>query len=338
MEQGMTLVATSLFLVLFGAAETGMPADTTIEAVANRHYALVREHEKRERAAFERSSKAMEEKNTRPPTVATGFVRDRLDQPVPDARIVVANEGASDEVLGESKTDAKGRFRVHLKSNAYRGLTLTVEAKGFERWACGGRYGGLVDFPVRLDRAIDDDYFAAIQAETARSRRVCRLLDLVGNRFMGNPELPLLYPRLGAVRQDLLAIALCPAFAPKDDRGDSPAGRAKRLLIFWHDPDDMPLIRKWVAENPGRLRLEDKSAATIEAACQAYVDGHFGHGKERPSHDLSSPVFGPGRDHALIEFTVRYAHWGYSEYLVLVKHKDQWRLKLVSEHRHMDFD
>ena len=339
MNRGMAvaLVAGSLFSGPAAATAAEAPVDAAIEAAAKSYYARVREHEKREKAALDRGTEAMGDESFKPPAVATGLVRDRFDEPVPNAKIVVAKEASSDQALGEASTDATGRFRIPLKSNAYRGLTLTVTAKGFDRWACGGIYGGLVDYPVRLDRVVGDACFAAIRAEPDRSRRVSMLLDMVGTRQMGSPELPLLYPRLGALREDLLAIAQSASFAAKDDRGESPAERARRLLIFWFDPADEPLIRKWVAQSPGRLRLEDKSAATIEAVCAAYADWHFGHKKERTFNRFSEPLFGPDKDHALVEFEVRYADWGYSEYLVLLKQKDRWALKLVAEHMHMHF-
>jgi hypothetical protein len=307
--------------------------DGTIDAVAKSYYARVREYEKREKLVLDRSATAMGDRSFESPAVATGVVRDRSDQPVANARIVVAKEGSSDDVLGEAHTDANGCFNIHLKSVAYRGLTLTVTAEGFDRWA-RGIYGGLVDYPVRLDRMIDDAYFAAINAEGDRSSRISMLLDLVGMREMEMPELSLLYPRLGSMRQDLLAIAQSSAFAAEDDRGASPAGRAIHLLIFWYDPVDEPLIRKWVAKNPGRFRLEDKSGTTIEAVCTAYADDHFGQKKERTSNSFNPPIFGPGNDHALVEFWVTYAYWGYSEYLVLIKQNDRWGLKLVAEHTH----
>lgn len=192
-----------------------------------------------------------------------------------------------------------------------------------------------MDYPVRLDRVVGDAYFTALDAEPSRSRRVSMLLDLVCMRESGSPELSALYPHLGALREYLLAVAQSAAFAVQDVQGESPADRAKDLLIFWYDPADEPLIRRWVAEKQGRCHLENKSGTTIEAVCADYADGHFSHKTERTSNGFNTPVFGPGKDHALVEFTALYAHWGYSEYLVLIKQKDRWELKLVAEHMHI---
>ena len=226
------LVAGSLFFgpaIHVAAIAAEAPADETIEATAKSYYAPLREHQKHKKEASDRSNDAIWAKSLKPPAVATGLVRDKFDQPVPNAEIVVAKEESSNDILGKANTDAMGRFSIPLKNGAYRGLAFTVTAKGFDRWAIAGIYGGLVDYPVRLDHPIDDAYFAAINAETNRSRRISMLMDLVGMRQMGSPELSLVYPRLGTLRQDLLAVAQSSTFTAKDDREDSPARRARHL-------------------------------------------------------------------------------------------------------------
>jgi len=109
----------------------------------------------------------------------------------------------------------------------------------WRRWA-----GGTVEGEsIVLNRIIDDAYFDDVEREGDPARRLLLVLDLVGRRAFNSSafdeRIEQYYPRLGSLRDDLLAIAQSKAFAvADDDYGESPAQRAKNLLIYWFDPRD----------------------------------------------------------------------------------------------------
>jgi hypothetical protein len=317
-----------------GKAET--PAAPGLEGVAQAYYKEVRLAAERDKAAQDRSTRDLWNPPPSNPRTATGTVVDLWGERVAGAAVVVRPE-TGDRVLGAGKTDDRGNFRVALSTAMYKGLTLEVTAPGFARWAVGGLYGGLVDQPVRMSREIDAAYFGAVAAEKDRGRRLRLLLDLVGNRQTGMPEPPEIYAQIGLVRSDLADLVRSKAFEQKDDPRQSPADRALWLLFFWQDAADADLFGTYAAANPACKRLDGRdSGETADKACRAYADAFFGAG-QRTEHGFSTPVYGPDQDRALVEFTVRYAFWGYSQLLVLVKTGDRWTVKVMCDYRHFEF-
>ena len=229
---------------LLAADAPQKPSFHTHETVAKAYYAQVQEAAEAEKKAGERDSRAMRSETPPAPEVATGIVVDRQGRAIPGARVVIERE-ASDEVLGEGTTDELGRFEVTLSTQSYRGLTLTVTKDGFNRWAMGGLYGGIVDCRVRLDRVIDDTFWKAHNADRDGERRLWMLLEIVGDRQFST-EMHDIFPHIGALREELVRLVQSKAFDTKDGRFSSPAETACFLLAYWYDPADEPLFSKWL--------------------------------------------------------------------------------------------
>jgi hypothetical protein len=126
-------------------------------------------------------------------------------------------------------------------------------------------------------------------------------------------------------------IAGATVFVIRDD-GESPAQRAKNLLIYWFDPEDGSLIRQWAKEDAlehFRLDVEGIGGSPGEAS-SAYAEAHFTR-EPKTFHYFTDPVFSPDCNHAYAVFVVRYAHWGYWQPIVLLHEGDQWKVKLAGE-------
>ena len=227
----------AVFLLLaFGSSVRGEPEDLMVRAaraVAERYYARLPE--------------TGDGKSHRPPQpTATGLVVDRRGRPVADARVVI--ECGSDERHGEGRTGSDGRFEI-LYSHPEEKMGLTVTAPGFTRWAVAAVYDPheLAGYRVRLDRELGRDFLTSLVAEPDPESRIWGLLEIVGERQFGL-EVADAFPYLGALRADLLAIVKSQAFARPDDepRPGSPDKQARRLLAFWADPADEPLVRDWL--------------------------------------------------------------------------------------------
>lgn|GEM_PF-1873961 len=320
---------------IVAADEPQKPSFDTHGTVAKAYYAEVQQATEAEKKSDERHSKAMRSETLPMPKVATGLVVDRQGTTVPGARVVVERE-ASDEVLGEGTTNATGKFEVTLSTQSYRGLTLTVTKDGFNRWAMGGLYGGIVGCRVRLDRVIDDTFWKARNAERDGERRLWMLLEIVGDRQFST-EMHDIFPHIGALREELLQLVQSKAFDAKDGRFSSPAETACFLLAYWYDPADEPLFSKWL-KNQKHIESPKKTLVgeTITEVCTQWADHHFPGKKpeERTFNTFGKPLVDSTGNHALVEFWVQYKHWGYSQWLVLTKQQAKWQLRFVAEHRH----
>jgi hypothetical protein len=299
------------------------------EDVAQPYYARQARHRTEEDTPRSRSS------------IASGIVRNALDEPVAASTVVVirvrtVGGHTKFDRLAEATTDASGRFAVAVKTRARDDIGLEVHAPGFmmwRRWA-----GGTVeDESIVLNRIIDDAYFSDVEREEDPQRHLSLLLDLLGRRAFNSYDfderIEQFYSHLGSVHDDLLNIAQSPSFAVVDEEhGESPAQRAKNLLIYWSDPEDEPLIRQWVQEKEFQhFRLDaEGSGGTPSEAVHAHATAHF---RREPEtfHYFTEPVFSPDCKHAYVVFVVRYANWGYWQPIVLLKQDAQWQVKLAGE-------
>jgi hypothetical protein len=278
-------------------------------------------------------------------SIASGIVRNSVDEPVAGATVLVIRVRMVDghtkfDELAKGTTDDSGRFAIAARTRPKDDIGLEVHAPGFmiwRRWA-----GGTVEGEsIVLNRIIDDAYFADVEREGDPVRRSSLLLDLVGRRAFNSYDfderIEQYYSHLGSVREDLLAIAESQSFAAvDDDHGESPAQRAKNLLVYWFDPEDESLIRQWTKEDDFkrfRLDLEGHGASPGEAL-SAYAEAHFTR-EPKTFHSFTDLVFSPDCKHAYVVFVVRYAYWGYWQPLVLLDERggegDQWKVKLAGE-------
>lgn len=305
------------------------PAPAGDQDVARLYYARQERHRAAEETLGRRSS------------IAGGVVRDSLDEPVAGATVVVirvrrtGGQTQFDE-LAKGVTDGSGRFAIPAETHPEEDVGLEVHARGFmmwRRWA-----GGTVEGEsIVLNRIIDEAYFADVAREADPGRRLSLLLDFVGRRafnsYAFDERVEHYYAHLGSVREDLLAIARSKPFAVvDDDYGGSPAQRAKNLLIYWFDPNDASLIRQWTKEDAfDHFRLDVASSGrSPDEALSAYAEAHFTR-EPKTFHYFSDAVFSPDCKHAYAVFTVRYAHWGYWQPIVLLDEGGRWKVKLTAE-------
>ena len=299
------------------------------QEVAQLYYARVAQH------------RAAEQTLGRSSSIAGGIVRSSLDEPIAGATVRVIRVRSVDgltqfDELAKGVTDSAGRFAIPAKARTKEDIGLEIHAPGYmmwRRWA-----GGTVEGEsIVLNRVIDDAYFADVERETDPNRRLSLLLDLVGRRAFNSSDfderIEQFYSHLGSVREDLLAIAQSKSFAVVDDEYDvSPAQRAKNLLIYWFDPEDESLIRQWVndeAFNHFHLNIECTGDSPGEAL-SAYAEAHFAR-EPKTFHYFTKETFSPDGKHAYTVFTVRYAHWGYWQPIVLLHENDHWKVKLAGE-------
>lgn len=332
----------------FSAFAAELPEDqqTAIDAAAKTYYAELRGYHKSEKSATDRNLKAMWDESTSVPSTATGLVLDRWGRPVPGATIVLQKESDHGE-LESRKTEEDGKFRVEISEKKYRGLDLIVTAPGFARWAQGSIYGGLENKEVRLDQEIDAKFIAALLAEKDFKSRCWMLLEIIGRR-QSEVEIEKIYPDIGKLRSDLLAVISSHRFEDIDvspERNDdarfdnSPSRRAIQMLSYWCDSNDGDILKAWLQGQGtlGKARAQaappEMSAPTIDELCALWREHHFKKEKiekeKRPPSSFSKPIMGAGENRALVDFQVTYAHWGYSDRLVLVKDGDQWRPRFV---------
>lgn len=285
--------------------------------------------------------RAAENAPLRGSSIASGIVRNSLDEPVAGATVLVNRVRTVDgrtkfDELAKGTTDDSGRFAIAAKTRQEDDIGIEVRAPGFmmwRRWAGGTLEGE----SIVLNRVIDDAYFADLEREGDPVRRLSLLLDFVGRRAFNSYDfderVEQYYSHLGSVREDLLAIAQSKPFAAVDEEhGESPAQRAKNLLIHWFDPKDESRIRQWAKEDAFRhFRLDiEGTGRSLDEASSAYAQAHF---KREPKtfHYFTDAVFSPDCKHAYVVFVVRYAHWGYWQPLVLLDEGGRWKVKLAGE-------
>lgn len=293
--------AGAVFLLLaFGSPVRGEPEDPKVlaaRAVAERYYTGL--------------SKTRDGKSDRPAQpMATGLVVDLRGRPVDYARVVV--ECGAGEIHGEGRTGADGRFEIPY-SHPEEKMGLTVTAPGFARWAVAAVYEPheLVNYRVRLDREIGRHFMKSLVAEPDPESRIWGLLEIVGDRQFSF-EVADVFPYLGALRADLLAIVKSQAFARPDDepRPGSPDKQARELLAFWADPADEPLVRGWLLAS-AILPVPELSHENLSGACAAWAAESFRIQKitDPPPSFCDVKATDAENTRALVDLTVRYAYW-----------------------------
>ncbi|MAE59863.1 MAG: hypothetical protein CMJ49_00750 [Planctomycetaceae bacterium] len=300
-------------------------SDVVVQRVAAAYYSQMEQIDVGRQQQEAQDGQSDEPGPAPPPSSATGRVVDRRGMGIGGADVLIESEVA-DPGLGQGKTDEDGRFDVPLEHTAYRGLDVIVTREGYERSAYGSIYGGMVDFELKLDRKIDGTYLRSVVACENREERLWMLLEIIGDRQM-DPVIQEIYPFLGDLRADLLDVVRSGGFDAIDDGRSSPAERAREFLELWHDPADASLFSD--------AAPADISGETIEEVCAKWADHHFEEMTDAPrTHNwwFDDPIYGPDEQHALIRFGVMYAHWGYSQLLVLVRHDQVWQLGTVKEH------
>jgi hypothetical protein len=312
-----------VLLVIIGT----LSAHAGDQDVAQLYYARLFQHRAAEKTLGRHSS------------IASGIVRNSLDEPIANATVFVIRVRTVDgrtkfDELAKVVTDDSGRFAIAAKTRPKDDIGLEVHARGFMMWRRWD--GGTVEGEsIVLNRIIDDAYFADVEREDAPVRRLSLLLDLVGRRafnsYAFDERIEQYYSHLGSVRDDLLAIAQSTSFAVVDDEyGESPAQRAKNLLIYWFDPEDESLIRRWAKEDAFehfRLDIECIGGSPDEAS-SAYAKAHFAR-EPKTFYYFTDAVFSPDCKHAYAVFVVRYAHWGYWQPIVLLNEGERWKVKLA---------
>lgn len=310
-----------LLLLAFGSSVRGEPEELKVRAAraaAERYYAGLTE--------------TRDAKTPRPSQpVATGLVVDRRGRPVADARVVI--EDWDDERHGEGRTGPDGRFEIPY-SNPEKEMGLTVTAPGFARWAMAATFEPheLVGYRVRLDREIGSDFLSSLVAETDPESRMWGLMEIVGHRQF-SVEVADVFPSIGALRPDLLAIVKSQAFTRPDDepRPGSPDERARELLAYWADPADEPLVRKW--KRAHSRPVPELGNEDLFAACGAWATESY---RRQKIEDSPPPFFCDVRaadaenTRTLVDLRIRYANWGYEERLVFVREGKVWKLRFVA--------
>jgi hypothetical protein len=272
--------------------------------------------------------------------IAAGQVTDLQGHTVASA--LVKAESWESEPLGMAQSDAQGRFKVAL-SHPVKDLTLIVERPGFQRWALAASSPGPDgSYQILLTRTIDRKYLTELtaQSEPARFQRLARDL-LAPSEGTTGDTLPLdqVLPFLKALRSRLRA--LLPAEPGRLEKLDltEEQDKAAALLAYLGDPRDDALVDAWAAkQNYVSRPPQPFKGPTPEAAARAWQKVHFE--KEGyltpqsiPYNTLRTQI-APSGDHGLALHTVRYAHWGYSQYLVLVRSKNVWEVRRVIDHEH----
>ncbi len=306
-----------------------LPAYAGDQDVAQLYYARLDQHRAAEKTVGHGSS------------IAGGIVRNSLDEPIAGATVFVIRARTVDgqthfDELAKGVTDSSGRFAIAAETRPKDDIGLEVHARGFmmwRRWA-----GGTVEGEsIVLNRIIDEAYFADVEREDAPSRRLSLLLDFVGRRafnsYAFDERIEQYYSHLGSVREDLLTIAQSKSFVVVDDEyGQSPAQRAKNLLIYWFDPEDESLIQQWAKEDTFKhFRLDIECiGGSPDKASSAYAKAHFA-GEPKTFYYFTDAVFSRDCKHAYVVFVVRYAYWGYWQPIVLLNDGDRWKVKLAGE-------
>lgn len=288
------------------------------------------------------AQRAAENALGRASSTAAGIVRNALDEPVAGATVTVIAIRSVDgqtkfDEVAKGVTDAAGRFAIAAAKRRAKGdLGLEVRAPGYmlwRRWA-----GGTVEGEsITVNRVIGDAFFADYEHEADPVRHASLLLDLIGRRAFNSYDfderIEQYYSHLGSVHDGLLAIARSQAFAAADDEhGQSPAQRARNLLMYWFDPGDEPLIRQWAGDDSSRSFHFDLGAAGASPgeALRAFADAHFAR-EPRTFSYFTDAAFSPDCTHAYVVFVVRYANWGYWQPVVLRAEHDRWTVALTGE-------
>jgi hypothetical protein len=311
-----------------------LTAQETYESVAAEYYGAAERFLWQESQVHARGNEAMWSREApNHPNVATGCVEDRWGRPVAGARLVVETE--SDGIrLGNGVTDSQGRFSVPLKTVAYRGLSLEVQARGFDRWAVSGIYGGLVNYPVRLNRVVDEGFLKRLVGQRDAAQRLRMVLEL------DEVSLEALFPYLGLLREDFRGLIASQRFNRPDSQLSSPASRAARTLMSWCEPEDDELIRTLGLPEDELLAPSEPFKALSGDSVDEILKKHRDESDESnaPWPSYSDVIYSKDGSRALVEASVMYAHWGYTYHLIMARKGGLWWLVGRFEHMRMHFD
>jgi hypothetical protein len=264
--------------------------------------------------------------------VASGRVTDLQGRPVAGALV--------ESALGDGRSDAQGGFQI-LLSEPVKELSLTVEHPGFQRWSL---YGASPDrdglYQIRLTRTIGSEYLTELAAQTEPARFQWLARDLL-TPSMGTvgETLPMeeVLPFLKTLRPWLRALLPAkPALVKQRDLPEQ-QHRAILLLAYLGDPQDDALVDAWASKQNFVARPPKPcQGATADTAAREWQKVHFakeGYGPSQsvPYNTMQTQI-APSDDHGLVLHTVRYAHWGYSQYGVLVRLNDTWEVRRVIHH------
>ncbi|MBN2581711.1 MAG: carboxypeptidase regulatory-like domain-containing protein [Planctomycetes bacterium] len=318
-----------------GSATTRQALTSTVcEAVAVEYYAAAEDFLRRESVTMDRSGKAMwSPESVTNPEVATGRVEDCWGRPVAGVKVVIDTE-ETEIRMGEGTTDAAGRFRIRLNSTKYRGLGVEVLAEGYDRYAISGVYGGIVDYPVQLNRAVGKASLERLVGEPDAEQRLRMLLELK------DVPLEMLFPYLGLLREDYRALIVSGRFNRLDSQLSSPASRAAGTLAYWCEPEDIELAKahgllldKFAVRSRSFTELSGDSVDEI-------LEKHRNEAQDSkaPWPAYSETVCSKDGSRALVEASMMYAHWGYTYYLVMARKDGRWQIVGQLDHMHMDFE
>lgn len=242
--------------------------------------------------------------------------------------------------LGSANSDGRGQLRISLPRDT-SDITLIAEPPGYLRFALTGFKAG-TPAQVRLTRKIDATYLKELTQvwDDKQFRELAADLLSPSEGTVGE-SLPIesILPVLGALRPRLRAYL--PVDLAQLSRRDLPKDqhRALLLLAWWSDPADDALIdQSGIAQKLASRPSRRCSGATLHAALQAWESLHF----EKEGYRQGAPrpyaavdiTQAPGGDHAIATHSVRYAHWGYSQQVILVRVQGVWEVRRVLAHEH----
>ena len=270
-----------------------------------------------------------------PNPVARGVVTDLRDRPLPNVLVQVRTW--HDEKLGEARTDQKGGFQIPL-SHSGDDLTLVVEYAGFRRWALAGAKPKEGLYVIKLGRLIDATYLKELvaQPDAAGFRALARDLLTPSTGTVGEgmplgqlvPFLEALGPRLRDVVPQFILTKIAVELPQEQES-------ALRLLGYLSDSKDDRVVDAWAAKRSGVQRpTRPCRGPSVAAATSAWIALHFeleGIAPDKRPFSSRTEHLAPQGRNAVVEHFVRYAHWGYSQELVLVRAGDTWEVRRVIE-------
>src|SRR6185312_8068746 len=273
--------------------------------------------------------------------MAAGQVTDLQGRAIAGA--LVQAESWESKALGAGCSDAKGRFQIAL-SQPVKDLTLIIEHPGFQRWALAGSSTGQGDFQIRLTRNIGREYLTelAAQSEPAHFRQLAMDLLAPSSGTIGNSRLQLeqVLPFLKALRQRLRELLPAEPAQLSSRQLRKEEDEAALLLAYLGDPRDDALIDAWAAARQSFISRPPQPCRgpTPEAAARAWQKLHFEKEGYRtpqsvPYNTLQTQI-APSGDHGLALHSVRYAFWGYNQYLVLVRLNNAWEVRRIIDGEH----
>jgi hypothetical protein len=255
--------------------------------------------------------------------------------------VVVSAQSWQSVPLGSANSDGNGQFRINVPS-APSDITLVAEPPGYLRFALTGFKAGGAPVLVRLTRKIDAAYLKDLTQATDDKQFRELAVDLLSpSEGTVGESLPMatILPLLSALRPRLRAYVttdvaqLSRRDLPKDQ------DRAMLLLAWRSDLLDDALVDVWGTAQKLSIRPARRcSGPTLHAALAAWETLHFekeGYKPGAPRPHASVHIEqAPGGDHAIAMVSVMYAHWGYSQRVILGRTQKDWEVRRVLSHEH----